>query len=389
MWIILGIVLLALLIFYSILSMDIPGLWKFALSVIEMIIVSQILIRKFDFSGEMGLVLLRSKHGLAIINRLAKKENIWKFLSDTGTTVAYGLLSRVLMKKNTSAKSMVTGILILLVLTYVVAPNVFPFLTDVLEVSVVEKAKEQVSLSSVDPMTGLLIFLLGVFLLIVGGLFFLLFFSIVAYGLKILSDLVTTVISGTDVISGTAPGGTLLLPGVNLPFFEGVAALLIILIVHEGAHAILSRVGKVPVLSSGLVLFGILPIGAFVEPDEHKLAKTKQIVQTRVLIAGSTSNLLFSIVFFVLFLGFAQFLTIVDVSTIPIISNIAAFIYLVLGMSFTLNFIVGTVNLLPLPLFDGYRALDVNIKNKMVVKSVMIIALLAFLMNFLPWLFSK
>jgi len=377
----------ALVVFYAILNLNIPGLWKFGLSVLEMVIVSQIFVRVFKMSGDAGLVLLRSKHGLDLINRMAKNTDLLKFLSDMGTTMAYGLLSIPLMPKNTSVKSVFAGLVAVLIISYVVAPNVFPFLTEVLNLSSLEKARSQISVAE-DGAN--IILLVGLAILLAGGFFFVMLVSIVAYGVFILSAVIKTLISGTDTISGTAPGGTFLLPGINLPFFEGIAALFIILAVHEIAHALLARVGKVPVLSSGIVLFGILPVGAFVEPDEKALAKMNQVTQTRVLVAGSTSNMLFSIVFFFLFVLYTLAINMSGVATsIPALSGFLYSIYLVLGMAFALNFVVGTVNLLPLPFFDGYRALDINIKNKMIVKGLMVIALLSFLMNFVPWLFAK
>lgn len=381
MWILLGIFLLAFLVFYGILSADIPGMWKFGLSVIEMIIVSQIMLRHFNFSGEAGLVLVRSKHGLKMINDMSKNEKLFKFLADTGATLAYGLLSLVFMRKNTSAKSVIAGMLLLIVISGVVAPSVVPFLADVLNLESVNRARE----AAADGGGALSIALLS---LIIGGFFLITLVSIVTYGIHILQALISTVVSGTDAIATTPPGGTLLLPGVNLPFFEGILALVIILAVHEGAHAILARIGRVPVLSSGIVLFGIIPIGAFVEPDEKKLAKMDPVAQTRVLVAGSASNLMFSLVFFLAFIGFSLLLGMVDLASIPFAPQAAFFLLMVIGMAFTLNFIVGMVNLLPLPFFDGYRILDVNIQNKHVVKGLMIITLLAFVMNFLPWFFS-
>jgi membrane-associated protease RseP (regulator of RpoE activity) len=361
--------------------MDIPGMWKFGLSVIEMIIVSQIMIRHFNFDGEIGLVLLRSKKGLKMINDMSKNTELFKFLSDMGSTLSYGLLSVVFMRKNTSVKSVVTGMLLLFLISGLVAPSVVPFLSDVLDIESVNKARE----AAAGDTSMLSIALLS---LIIGGFFLVTLVSIVSYSFEILKALIDTIAAGTDAIAQTPPGGTLLLPGVNLPFFEGILALVVILAVHEGAHAILARVGKIPVLSSGIVLFGILPIGAFVEPDEKKLAKLEPVAQTRVLVAGSASNLMFSLIFFMLFVGFVLTLRSVDITGIPLAPQAAMFIQMVLGMTFTLNFIVGMVNLLPLPFFDGYRILDVNIKNKHIVKGLMIITLLAFLMNFLPWFFS-
>jgi len=383
-WELAGLVLIALLAFYGILNLSIPGLWKFGLCVAEMALVGQVLIRFFGMSGEMGLILLRSKKGLEAIDGLARNEPLWKFFSDTGTTVSYGLLSVFLTRGNTSWKSVACGFAIIFLLFFLVGPFVAPFLTEVLKISAVSKAKEQIGISSSFEFT-----LAAVALLIVGGLFIVLLASLLLYGMVVLSAVASTLLSGTNALAGTTPGATFLLPGINLPFFEGIAALVIIMVVHEGAHAILGRIARIPLLSTGIVLFGVIPIGAFVEPDEAKLNKLERVAQTRVLVAGSTANLVASIAFFAIFLLFAILGNAAGVKDIPYVSNLAHSIYLVFGMCFALNFIIGTVNLLPLPFFDGYRILDVNMKNKYVVNGLAALTLLAFLANFLPWLFVK
>jgi len=382
MWLLAGLVAVALSLFYLILNLPIPGIWKFGLAFVEMVIVSQVMIRYFGMSGEMGLILLRSKLGLKAIESVSRNAPFWKFFSDTGVTISYGLMGALLMRGNTSLKSLIAGVILLALITLFVAPSVAPLLSQVLKMGVVEKA--QTSTQSFSS------FLLPVALgaLIVGGLFLLILFSLLFYGIVVLLALLSTLISGTDAIANTAPGGTLLLPGVNLPFVEGMIALIIIMVVHEGAHAILSRIARVPLFSSGIVLFGIIPIGAFVEPDEAKLARTEKVAQTRVLVAGSTANLMTSIFFFALFVGIALSMGAL-VALAPFLSGLLFSIYLILGLCFALNFIVGTVNLLPLPFFDGYRILDINIKNKILLKGIMALTVASFLMNFVPWFFVK
>lgn len=63
-----------------------------------------------------------------------------------------------------------------------------------------------------------------------------------------------------------------LIPGVNefIPFTWGILALVVTLVVHEFAHAILCRVEGIRVKSMGLLL-AIVPIGGFAEPDEEEL----------------------------------------------------------------------------------------------------------------------
>src|SRR3989338_1053981 len=96
-------------------------------------------------------------------------------------------------------------------------------------------------------------------------------------------------------------GMSLVLPGINvpgmgvLPFWYWIIAIFIIAIVHEFAHGIVARAHNIEVKNTGLVFLGPI-LGAFVEPDEKKLQKEKDITQYSVLAAGSFSNLLLAVV---------------------------------------------------------------------------------------------
>ena len=130
------------------------------------------------------------------------------------------------------------------------------------------------------------------------------------------------------------PRNILLIPGVNefIPFTWGIIALVVTLIVHEFAHAILCRVEDIRVKSMGL-LVALVPIGGFAEPDEEELfgvteektlekegmgteemresvpevKKTKKAAtrneRARILAAGVMSNFVVAFVAFFLFFG--------------------------------------------------------------------------------------
>lgn len=90
---------------------------------------------------------------------------------------------------------------------------------------------------------------------------------------------------------------SLILPGVDIPgssFFVplgyGIVALMTVLVVHEFGHGILARVEGVKIKSIGVLLLAIIP-GAFVEPDEDDVAKSKRISKLRIYAAGSVFNL--------------------------------------------------------------------------------------------------
>ncbi|MBN2459134.1 site-2 protease family protein [Candidatus Woesearchaeota archaeon] len=88
------------------------------------------------------------------------------------------------------------------------------------------------------------------------------------------------------------------LPGVHIPgspifvpFWYGIAALFIVVLIHEFSHGIVAKAHGLPVLNSGIVFFGPL-IGAFVEPDEKKMKKESDVVQYSIFAAGPFSNIL-------------------------------------------------------------------------------------------------
>jgi membrane-associated protease RseP (regulator of RpoE activity) len=94
----------------------------------------------------------------------------------------------------------------------------------------------------------------------------------------------------------------LIIPGVAIPgspifipFEFGIIALMTVMVVHEFGHGIISRVEGVRIDSIGVLLLAILP-GAFVEPNEEDIEKSKRISKLRIYAAGSFFNLLLAAV---------------------------------------------------------------------------------------------
>jgi membrane-associated protease RseP (regulator of RpoE activity) len=84
----------------------------------------------------------------------------------------------------------------------------------------------------------------------------------------------------------------LVIPGVNpfVPLWYGLIALIVTLVVHEGGHGVLARANGMRLKSLGL-LVAVLPIGAFVEPDEDDLKASSRRKRLRVFAAGPAVNL--------------------------------------------------------------------------------------------------
>ncbi|MCZ7392227.1 MAG: site-2 protease family protein [Candidatus Methanoperedens sp.] len=120
------------------------------------------------------------------------------------------------------------------------------------------------------------------------------------------------------------PRNIFLIPGINeyIPFYWGIIALIVTLVVHEFSHAILCKVEGIKVKSMGILL-AIIPIGGFAEPDDEQLlgkkeeksetekqeaageAEPKKLAsrseRIRVLTAGVMANFVTALIAFILF----------------------------------------------------------------------------------------
>lgn len=93
------------------------------------------------------------------------------------------------------------------------------------------------------------------------------------------------------------PQANLLIPGLNplLPWTYGWIALVITIVIHEAGHGIVARVYNAKVESTGLVLFLIFPIGAFVNIQREELEKTPLKHKSSILTAGPLNNMILAV----------------------------------------------------------------------------------------------
>ncbi len=94
----------------------------------------------------------------------------------------------------------------------------------------------------------------------------------------------------------------LAIPGVNplIPIWYGIAGLAISIIIHEFSHGILARVADIKIKSLGLA-FLVVPLGAFVEPDEDEMGALPKIKRSRIYAAGPTTNVVLAVVLVLIF----------------------------------------------------------------------------------------
>ncbi len=108
---------------------------------------------------------------------------------------------------------------------------------------------------------------------------------------------------------GAQAGLSLAIPGVKIPgsifipFWYGIIALFVVIVVHEGMHGVVSEAWGLKLKSAGVGLAAILPL-AFVEPPEDKLMKAKTGTQLGIFSAGVSANLISAIFAFAI-LNFA------------------------------------------------------------------------------------
>lgn len=109
-------------------------------------------------------------------------------------------------------------------------------------------------------------------------------------------------------VPSAQPAVAPVIPGIKIPglpvlsFWHWILAIFFVAVVHEYSHGIFARVYGTKVKSSGIALFGPI-LGAFVEPDEKQLQKRSRAAQLSVFAAGPFSNILWGVLFLLLFNG--------------------------------------------------------------------------------------
>ncbi|MGD0817495.1 MAG: site-2 protease family protein [Methanomassiliicoccales archaeon] len=108
----------------------------------------------------------------------------------------------------------------------------------------------------------------------------------------------------SSIPADKAPGPEMILgiPGINpiIPIWYGIIGLIVAVVFHEFAHGILTRVGKMDIKSLGIV-FLVIPLGAFVEPDEEAIVKADRKRRTSIYAVGPGTNIILAVVCAILF----------------------------------------------------------------------------------------
>ena len=302
---------------------------KIILAILEMVVSGEVIMRRNKFSKIfLGTYMMSGKTGISAIEKLSKKApRLWKYIADWGIVVSLGLLSYFVLRNESrreKAAIYIIGLLTLVAVILIVLPaSIIPI--NLINIPQVQSRitpavaacipiPSQISSAAPSSSNEYLYYLL-VAAVIIGGLAFLipilLFFNAATILLALASSIESisshNYAAAYNTLNSQIPGVAPIIPGITIPLAAGIISLIIILSSHEFFHGILARLSRIKIKSTGLLLFGIIPIGAFVEPDEKKIIKLSKKEQNRISIAGVAANMMEALVFMVLMLFFVGY----------------------------------------------------------------------------------
>ena len=282
-------IILSVMLFVLIVSSDFSGFMKGILSVLLLLITGFGIRKIIHADGWSGFVMLKVKEGIGFINWFNRVIGKWMdWIADFGLVFGFGLFSLKIFK-HVDKKSIFLSLLLLVVFTFFISPYITLIALTTMNIPGVESN----SVSEVS-----FISLISLLVLMVGGYVGLLIFGLLAKSFSVLFSLLSFLFGTSQVLDST-PGVSFVIPGLTIPLIEGAIALLILLVVHEGAHGIESLRSKIKIKSTGFLLLGFIPVGAFVDIDEKSLKKRTVKEKLRVAAAGPASNLVLMFIFFI------------------------------------------------------------------------------------------
>ncbi len=280
--------------------------WLNALFFMVLVGISMRYVNGLDGLATTGIYLLGTKHGLKFIDSISKRyESFWTAMSVWGIILGFGLMSYPFLRGKVSLKMYVFGLISLMFIAIVAVP------ATIYGLQFINLPQIQAAVTAAETTTtaqaGISYVAIATyaFALIFGFSGFIIFLLAVnaASVIGAIYTFIGTALSGapqTTVLSSQVPGVAPLIPGIDVPLFETIIALVIIIVVHEFSHGILARIDKIKLRAIGLVFFGIIPIGAYVEPDEKEVLKLNSFKQSRIMAAGIASNMIVALIFMVL-----------------------------------------------------------------------------------------
>jgi Zn-dependent protease len=236
--------------------------------------------------------LWRTKRGLRLLDKLARHRRFWSGLADAGIIFAFGLLGAgyLAVKARPSRAEALR-----LVAKYAVVTAVSLVIT--LYVMFFGNSNMMGMLLGGQIMLSPMLFIT----IMLGGLGIFILVSVISNTFYIIWQY----LAGFAPLPGIAP----LLPGVSVPGsplmvpFHAIIALAVLVAVHEFGHGIVSRMEKIKVKSLGILTSGLIPVGAFAEPDDRQLKRGSMLSRLRVFSVGSMMNFVTGFAFLAVFIA--------------------------------------------------------------------------------------
>jgi membrane-associated protease RseP (regulator of RpoE activity) len=268
--------------------------------------------------------MIRTQYGIGLIDRLAGlSHEFWKILGDLGILASLSGTGAYYISKRGDLRNL-SNIMAFLGVFGVFALNVsIPVkVVGLVLVFLVLEAARRIGNSVVN------FFVASLIISMIASGFMSEWYYAVIFGFFGFPALIITALlmQAYNIIQGSMlPGVSPMLPstkdgqiGVGFPGYDlfipwtyALIAVIATLVPHELAHGILSRVHHVRLKSTGLLTFGGLPLGAFVEPNERSLKSKSSLSRTRIYAIGSLANfftaILAVLVLITMNLGLAQF----------------------------------------------------------------------------------
>lgn len=263
-----------------------------------------IVLFKTKYERHFLFFMVRTQHGIRLIDFLAGiRPRLWKFIGDLGIVLSFSGLGALYLSKKKESRGNLYYIIVLISLLAVSVSKagILPKLSSVLLLAIAVLIMRKIDNTTINfIVTSLLIssaaraFIPKIhFVLLLGFLGFpaLIIMALVQQAYDILQG---SMLPGISPLIPSTRGGNIgvTFPGYDIfiPWWYALIAIIATLVPHELAHGVLSKVHHVKVKSTGLLTFGALPLGAFVEPDEENLKSKSSISRTRVYAVGSLAN---------------------------------------------------------------------------------------------------
>ncbi|MGI0134163.1 MAG: site-2 protease family protein, partial [Candidatus Micrarchaeaceae archaeon] len=279
---------------------------KFGLGLLDIFAIGLLLQAALKLKGGYGIYLVGTKRGIATVDKISKSHaKFWDAMAMWGLTLGFGLLVYPLVKGRIDKRVYAFG-MASLVLMYLF---MIPYLTNAYYlINIPQIQNALASQGAAVPQSPYLLALAGGELAVTavfgftGSVIITLFINAGSILIGV-SQYLASIAAGaanSSTVANQIPGVAPVIPGIDIPLVSGIISLMIILVIHEFSHGILARSFKVRLKSIGVLLFGSLPIGAFVEPEEKEVNKLDSLKQTKIFAAGVSANFIAAIAFFFL-----------------------------------------------------------------------------------------